>query len=74
MSALPRHIPSSTSLHDVRWRRSSRSTGMNNCVETARPGTGPWSGLVAVRDSKNVTGPALMFSPDAWKEFLTGLS
>ena len=67
------HIPSSTSLHSVRWLRSSRSTGMNNCVETARPGPGPWTGLVAVRDSKNVTGPALLFTPDAWKEFLAGL-
>ncbi|MFJ4827375.1 DUF397 domain-containing protein [Streptomyces bacillaris] len=26
------------------WRRSSRSTGMNNCVETARLGHGPDSG------------------------------
>jgi hypothetical protein len=74
MSALPRHIPSSTLLHGVRWLRSSRSTGMNNCVETALPGPGRWSGLVAVRDSKNVSGPALVFGPDAWKEFLTGLS
>ncbi|MEU6218596.1 DUF397 domain-containing protein [Streptomyces sp. NPDC047022] len=74
MPALPRHIPSSTRLHGVRWVRSSRSTGMNNCVETARPGPGPFSGLVAVRDSKNVTGPALLFRPAAWEEFLTGLN
>jgi hypothetical protein len=47
---------------------------MNNCVETARPTAGRWTGLVAVRDSKNVTGPALLFTPDAWEEFLTGLS
>ena len=67
------HIPSSTSLDGVRWVRSSRSTGMNNCVETARPDTGPWAGLVAVRDSKNVTGPALTFSSEAWKEFLSEL-
>ncbi|MFD5757878.1 DUF397 domain-containing protein, partial [Streptomyces sp. NPDC127044] len=44
MSALPRYIPSSTSLRDVRWLRSSRSTGMNNCVETARPGPGRGGG------------------------------
>ncbi|MGV9565918.1 DUF397 domain-containing protein [Streptomyces sp. NPDC003480] len=74
MSAPPRHISVSTFLHGAQWRRSSRSTGMNNCVETARPGTGPWRGLVAVRDSKNVCGPALLFTPDAWKEFLMGLS
>ncbi|MGW1160070.1 DUF397 domain-containing protein [Streptomyces sp. NPDC002513] len=74
MSAPPRHIPVSISLHGAQWRRSSRSTGMNNCVETARPHADPWRGRVAVRDSKNVTGPALLFTPDAWKEFLTGLS
>ncbi|GGZ45841.1 DUF397 domain-containing protein [Streptomyces bluensis] len=70
---LPRNIPSSTELQDVRWLRSSRSTGMNNCVETARPGPGPWAGLVAVRDSKNTAGPALLFPPEAWEEFITAL-
>ncbi|MET8130468.1 DUF397 domain-containing protein [Streptomyces sp. NPDC005251] len=74
MSAMPRYVPSSTSLHDVRWLRSSRSTGMNNCVETARPSSGPWSEMVAVRDSKNTAGPALMFTPGVWEEFVTGLN
>lgn len=73
MSALPRHVPSSTALHDVQWLRSSRSTGMNNCVETARPSAGPRAGLVAVRDSKNTTGPALLFAPESWEEFITAL-
>ncbi|HSX98028.1 MAG TPA: DUF397 domain-containing protein [Streptomyces sp.] len=73
MSALPRNVPTSTELRDVRWLRSSRSTGMNNCVETARPGSGRWAGLVAVRDSKNTAGPALLFDPDAWEGFVTTL-
>ncbi|CBG74790.1 MULTISPECIES: DUF397 domain-containing protein [Streptomyces] len=73
MSALPRNVPASTDLHEVRWLRSSRSTGMNNCVETARPGSGRWAGLVAVRDSKNTAGPALLFDPDAWEGFITTL-
>ena len=73
MSAWPRYVPSSASLHGVRWLRSSRSTGMNNCVETARPGPGPWAGLVAVRDSKNVSGPALVFAPETWEGFIAGL-
>ncbi|EMF58485.1 MULTISPECIES: DUF397 domain-containing protein [Streptomyces] len=73
MSALPRNVPTSTELPDVRWLRSSRSTGMNNCVETARPGSGRWAGLVAVRDSKNTAGPALLFDPDAWEGFITTL-
>ncbi|MET7606366.1 DUF397 domain-containing protein [Streptomyces avermitilis] len=73
MTALPRCVSSSTALPGVRWLRSSRSTGMNNCVETARPGPGPWAGLVAVRDSKNVSGPALLFAPEAWEGFVAGL-
>ncbi|WP_037672571.1 DUF397 domain-containing protein [Streptomyces griseus] len=69
MSALPRNVPSSTDLHDVRWLRSSYSTGANNCVETARPRSGPGAGLLAVRDSKDPAGPALLFSPGSWSGF-----
>ncbi|BAC74806.1 hypothetical protein SAVERM_7095 [Streptomyces avermitilis MA-4680 = NBRC 14893] len=52
---------------------AAAARGMNNCVETARPGPGPWAGLVAVRDSKNVSGPALLFAPEAWEGFVAGL-
>ncbi|MER5912700.1 DUF397 domain-containing protein [Streptomyces sp. NPDC001982] len=73
MTALPRNVPSSTDLHGVRWLRSSYSTGANNCVETARPHSGPWTGLLAVRDSKAPAGPALLFSPESWAGFLNTL-
>ncbi|MFF7255958.1 DUF397 domain-containing protein [Streptomyces microflavus] len=56
------------------WLRSSRSTGMNNCVETAllgRPGSG--GTLLAVRDSKDVERPPLRFSATAWTTFVAGL-
>ncbi|MBW4721245.1 DUF397 domain-containing protein [Saccharothrix obliqua] len=36
------------------WRKSTRSTNTDSCVEVAR-------GLVAVRDSKNPDGPVLGF-------------
>ncbi|MEU5659771.1 DUF397 domain-containing protein [Streptomyces sp. NPDC047737] len=52
-----------------RWRRSSRSTGMNNCVEAARLG----EDRLAVRDSKDVTLPPLRFSAGAWTTFVAGL-
>ncbi|MEU4494082.1 DUF397 domain-containing protein [Streptomyces sp. NPDC023998] len=56
--------------HDaLRWRRSSRSTGMNNCVEAARL---PDDSL-GVRDSKNIRRHALRFSPGAWSSFLTAI-
>ncbi|MES4889362.1 DUF397 domain-containing protein [Streptomyces sp. NPDC096012] len=73
MSALPRNVPASTDLHDVRWLRSSYSTGANNCVETGRPHAGPGAGLLAVRDSKVPAGPALLFSPESWTGFVTAL-
>ncbi|MEU0255933.1 DUF397 domain-containing protein [Streptomyces sp. NPDC006184] len=73
MPAPPRNIPASTDLPDVRWLRSSYSTGANNCVETARPRSGPGAGLLAVRDSKTPAGPALLFSAGSWSEFITAL-
>ncbi|THA62606.1 DUF397 domain-containing protein [Streptomyces sp. A0958] len=54
--------------HALRWRRSSRSTGMNNCVETA-----PLDRRLAVRDSKDVSRPPLEFSTTAWISFVAGL-
>ncbi|MFG2503028.1 DUF397 domain-containing protein [Streptomyces sp. NPDC048441] len=73
MTALPRQVVSSTSLHRAQWHRSTRSNGMNNCVETAPLTSGPRSGLLAVRDSKNTAGPALLFSPATWEAFVHGL-
>jgi hypothetical protein len=30
-------------------------------------------GIVAVRDSKNRSGPALAFTPSGWAEFIAGI-
>jgi hypothetical protein len=56
-----------TDVQGARWRKSTRS-GDNggNCVEVADN----LPGLVAVRDSKDQTGPALTFTPAAWAEFV----
>ncbi|WP_171165806.1 DUF397 domain-containing protein [Streptomyces sp. I05A-00742] len=67
MSARPRYVPSRSALREAEWRRSSHSTGMNNCVETAAPAPG-W---LAVRDSKRTTGPVLLFRPASWAPFVT---
>jgi hypothetical protein len=49
------------------WRKSSYSGGNGgNCVEVARN----LPGIVAVRDSKNPTDPALTFTLDEWRAFL----
>ncbi|KJY46814.1 DUF397 domain-containing protein [Streptomyces sp. XY332] len=68
MSATP--LSPSGLLISARWRRSSRSTGMNNCVETAVLGGG---GLMAVRDSKRTDGPAVLFTGPAWDGFLASV-
>ncbi|WP_353941089.1 DUF397 domain-containing protein [Streptomyces sp. HUAS MG91] len=73
MNALPRYVSDSMSLSGAMWRRSSRSTGANNCVETAPVPSGPAAGLVAVRDSKNTAGPAVLFAPSAWEGFIGSL-
>ncbi|MET7865346.1 DUF397 domain-containing protein [Micromonospora taraxaci] len=53
------------------WRKSRRSgSSGGNCVEVADN----LPGVVAVRDSKDVTGPALTFAPAAWAAFVTQVS
>ncbi|MFE3200864.1 DUF397 domain-containing protein [Embleya sp. NPDC059237] len=53
---------------DVQWRKSSRSNGQGNCVETAVTNDGGR----AVRDSKNRSGPTLRFTGDDWRAFIEG--
>ncbi|WP_200797401.1 DUF397 domain-containing protein [Streptoalloteichus hindustanus] len=49
----------------ARWRTSSRTTGGGNCVEVA-----PVTAEVAVRDSKNRSGPMLLFPRTAFVAFV----
>ena len=52
------------------WRKSSYSSGNGgNCVEVAASG----AGVVAVRDSKDPDGPALVFTPADWSAFIASL-
>lgn len=55
-----------SSTSELDWFKSSYSNGGGEtCVEVATtPGT------VHVRDSKNVEGPRLAFSPAAWTGFV----
>jgi hypothetical protein len=55
-------------LSTARWRKSSRSTNVSNCVEVAVTGQ-----AVAVRDSKHPTGGTLILTHRAWTEFTTAL-
>jgi hypothetical protein len=59
------------------WRKSSYSGGNGGtCVEVAvLPGSKEGSDrVVAVRDSKNPDGPALVFTSDQWKAFTAGVN
>jgi hypothetical protein len=55
---------------EVRWRKSSHSgsSGTDSCVEVAFSVE-----TVGVRDSKNVSGPALAFTEVAWRAFASRL-
>lgn len=52
--------------HGTQWFKSSHSGGDGDCVEVAWLG----AGRVGVRDSKDPAGPALMFTPGAWADFV----
>jgi hypothetical protein len=59
-------------VHDLRraeWRTSTFSGGNGSCVEVASN----LPGIIAVRDSKDRQGPALVFTPDEWTAFLAGV-
>lgn len=54
---------------EAKWFKSSRSSGGKDCVETAFLD----NGHVGIRDSKNPTGLALVFTPAEWDAFTTDL-
>lgn len=53
----------------VDWRKSSHSDNGGNCVELGRG----LAGVAPVRDSKDPSGPALAFTPDAWSAFVASV-
>jgi Domain of unknown function (DUF397) len=53
-------------LANAQWRKASRSTAGNNCVEVAHA-----QGAAAVRDSKNPGGGHLTVGAGAWEAFVS---
>ncbi|MFI5776870.1 DUF397 domain-containing protein [Nocardia sp. NPDC051570] len=60
----------SLDLSTARWFKSRRSTASGECVEIAHLA----QDMVGVRDSKNPTGPALLFTPIEWAAFTADLT
>ncbi|GHE65209.1 hypothetical protein GCM10018785_37570 [Streptomyces longispororuber] len=56
-------------LADAHWITSSHSSGEGQCVEVAAV-----PGAVATRDSKDRTGPVLVFTGEGWDSFIRGLT
>jgi hypothetical protein len=56
-------------LSEARWRKSSYSGANGDCVEVAEN----LQEVVAVRDSKDRGGPALVFRNAEWDTFLSGV-
>jgi hypothetical protein len=51
------------------WRKSTYSSGNGQCVEVALGGE-----AVAMRDSKDRSGPVLVFTPREWAAFVGGVT
>jgi hypothetical protein len=58
-----------TDLSRATWHKSAYSNNGGACVEVARN----LPGIVAVRDSKDPDGPALIFTPADWEAFTAGV-
>ncbi|MEW2620854.1 DUF397 domain-containing protein [Streptomyces sp. NPDC048106] len=59
---------SAAKLEGVRWIKASRSDGLNECVEVAKAGEN-----VAVRNSRDPEGPALILTRGEWAAFEDGM-
>lgn len=57
-------------LGDLAWRKSRRSNASGNCVELALL---PGNDGVAVRNSRDPDGPALLYTVDEMASFLRGV-
>ncbi|MEU2032419.1 DUF397 domain-containing protein [Nocardia amamiensis] len=57
-------------LSSVKWFKSTHSGASQDCVEVAFLD----GGVIGIRDSKNPTGPALVFTLGEWGAFTAGIA
>ncbi len=60
---------SAAQLDGATWRKSSRSGAVGNCVEVALLG----SGQIALRNSRDPSGPALVYTNAEVAAFVAGI-
>jgi len=60
---------SASALPPLKWQKSGRSNPSGNCVEMAEL---PGGGGIAVRNSRDPDGPALIYTVDEIAAFLAG--
>ena len=58
-------MPATPETGSMRWFKSSRSSGNGACVEVAY-----LADAVAVRDSKDPSGPSLWIEAPSWRAFI----
>jgi hypothetical protein len=68
MTAWANGVPAAA-LGEVQWRKSGRSNPSGNCVELAGVGSGC---DVAVRNSRDPEGPALIYTRAEMRAFILG--
>ncbi|WP_406193553.1 DUF397 domain-containing protein [Kitasatospora sp. NBC_01560] len=56
-------------LSNAQWFKASHSNNGGTCVEV----TADFPGIVPVRDSKDPSGPALVFPASTWQAFVTAV-
>ncbi|MFJ8475611.1 DUF397 domain-containing protein [Kitasatospora sp. NPDC094011] len=62
-------MSSSLDLSSAHWVKSSHSSDGGQCIEVA-PG---FPNVMPVRDSKDPSGPALVFAAAAWQSFVAAV-
>ncbi|MGC9539991.1 DUF397 domain-containing protein [Streptomyces sp. UG1] len=71
-TTVPHSLPHGVDLSDARWRKSSYSGGANDCVEIADLTDVECTG-VAIRDSKDPQGAALIIAAESFTAFVQGI-
>lgn len=63
----------STDLTRAQWRKSTKSTSTGDCIEAAGFAHECGDAIMAIRDSKDPSGPALVVGHGDWSAFVAAV-